>query len=104
MIRTLHEALVDGRIFSQALREFPRIFPPLYVNLVAAGEASGALPEILLRLVKHLTQAKSLRDRAQQALIYPTFLTLADFVARSGSLSFVEAPGSPLHPRPRHAV
>ncbi|PYK75506.1 MAG: hypothetical protein DME42_02350 [Verrucomicrobia bacterium] len=77
MIRTLHRALVDGRSFSQALREFPRIFPPLYVNLVAAGEASGALPEILMRLVKHLVQEKSLRDRVQQALIYPAFLTLA---------------------------
>src|SRR5213080_1788605 len=77
MISTLHQALVDGRSFSQALREFPRIFPPLYVNLVAAGEASGALPEILMRLVKHLTQAKSLRDRVQQALIYPAFLAVA---------------------------
>jgi type II secretory pathway component PulF len=44
---SLHQALVDGRIFSQALSEMPRIFPPLYVNLVAAGEASGALPQIL---------------------------------------------------------
>jgi type II secretory pathway component PulF len=77
MTRTLHQALVDGRSFSQALREFPRIFPPLYVNLVAAGEASGALPEILMRLVKHLAQAKSLRDRVQQALIYPAFLAVA---------------------------
>src|SRR6266478_6977678 len=77
MTRTLHQALVDGRSFSQALREFPRIFPPLYVNLVAAGEASGALPEILHRLVKHLMQAKDLRDRVQQALIYPAFLAVA---------------------------
>jgi len=77
MTRTLHQALVDGRSFSQALREMPLIFPPLFVNLVAAGEASGALPEILLRLVKHLTQAKDLRDRVQQALIYPAFLAVA---------------------------
>jgi type II secretory pathway component PulF len=77
MTWTMHQALVDGRSFSQALRELPRIFPPLYVNLVAAGEASGALPQILLRLVKHLTQAKELRDRVQQALIYPAFLALA---------------------------
>ena len=77
MTRGLHQALVDGRSFSQALREFPRIFPPLYVNLVAAGEASGALSQILLRLVKHLTQAKELRDRVQQALIYPAFLAVA---------------------------
>src|SRR6266852_7696586 len=63
MTHVLHQALVDGRSFSRALSEFPRIFPPLYVNMVAAGEASGALPQILLRLVKHLMQSKDLRDR-----------------------------------------
>jgi type II secretory pathway component PulF len=77
MTRALHQALVDGRSFSQALREFPRIFAPLYVNLVAAGEASGALPDILDRLVKHLMQAKNLRDRVQMALIYPAALAVA---------------------------
>jgi type II secretory pathway component PulF len=77
MTRTLHQALVDGRSFSQALRDFPRVFPPIYVNLVAAGEASGALPDILARLVQHLMQAKNLRDRVQQALIYPAFLAFA---------------------------
>ena len=77
MTHALHQALIDGRSFSQALRDFPRIFPPIYVNLVAAGEASGALPDILSRLVEHLMQAKNLRDRVQQALIYPMFLALA---------------------------
>ncbi|MDQ3115880.1 MAG: type II secretion system F family protein, partial [Verrucomicrobiota bacterium] len=73
MTSALHQALVDGRSFSQALRDFPRIFPPLYVNMVGAGEASGALPDILERVVQHLMQEKSLRDRVQQALIYPAF-------------------------------
>ena len=77
MTSSLHRALVDGRSFSQALRDFPRIFPPLYVNMVGAGEASGALPDILSRVVQHLMQEKSLRDRVQQALIYPAFLALA---------------------------
>ncbi|HSH38391.1 MAG TPA: type II secretion system F family protein, partial [Chthoniobacterales bacterium] len=77
MTRALHRALVDGRSFSQALRDFPRIFPAIYVNLIAAGEASGALPDILKRLVSHLMQAKNLRDRVQQALIYPAFLAVA---------------------------
>ena len=77
MTHALHQALVDGRSFSQALRDFPRIFPAIYVNLVAAGEASGALPDILARLVEHLAQAKNLRDRVQQALIYPAFLAFA---------------------------
>src|SRR5205809_6071484 len=89
MTHTLHQALIDGRSFSQALSELPRIFPPLYVNLVAAGEASGALPQILLRLVKRLTQAKDLRDRVQQAMIYPAFLTLAGAILVTIFITFM---------------
>ena len=89
MTHTLHQALVDGRSFSQALSELPRIFPPLYVNLVAAGEASGALPQILLRVVKSLMQAKELRDRVQQALIYPAFLALAGAVLVTIFITFM---------------
>ncbi|MFZ0918326.1 MAG: type II secretion system F family protein [Candidatus Udaeobacter sp.] len=89
MTHSLHQALVDGRSFSQALSEMPRIFPPLYVNLVAAGEASGSLPQILLRLVKHLMQAKDLRDRVQQALIYPAFLALAGAILVTIFITFM---------------
>jgi type II secretory pathway component PulF len=89
MTHSLHQALVDGRSFSQALSEMPRIFPPLYVNLVAAGEASGALPQILLRLVKHLMQSKELRDRVQQALIYPAFLALAGAILVTIFITFM---------------
>jgi type II secretory pathway component PulF len=73
----LHQALVDGRSLSQALRDYPRIFSPLYVNLVSAGEASGALADILKRLVAHLADVKGLRDRVQQALLYPAVLVVA---------------------------
>lgn len=89
MTTGLHQALVDGRSFSQSLREYPRIFPALYVNMVAAGEASGALPDILLRLVKHLTQAKELRDRVQQALIYPAILAVAGIVLITVFITFM---------------
>jgi type II secretory pathway component PulF len=89
MTHSLHQSLVDGRSFSQALSEMPRIFQPLYVNLVAAGEASGAMPQILLRLVKHLMQSKDLRDRVQQALIYPAFLALAGAVLVTIFITFM---------------
>ena len=89
MTHALHQALIDGRSFSQSLSEFPRIFPPLYVNMVAAGEASGALSQILLRLVKHLMQAKELRDRVQQALIYPAFLALAGAILITIFITFM---------------
>ena len=89
MTHSLHQSLIDGRSFSRALSEMPRIFQPLYVNLVAAGEASGALPQILLRLVKHLMQAKDLRDRVQQALIYPAFLAFAGAVLVTIFITFM---------------
>ena len=74
--KSLHQGLVDGRSLSQAMRDFPKIFSPLYVNMVSAGEASGALSQILRRLVAHIADIKSLRDRVQQALLYPALLVL----------------------------
>ncbi len=73
----LHRALIDGRSLSQALAEYPRIFPPLYVNLISAGEASGALPKILLRLSEHLSALQVLRDKVRGALLYPAVLVVA---------------------------
>ncbi|HEY3897322.1 MAG TPA: type II secretion system F family protein [Chthoniobacter sp.] len=75
--QNLHKALVDGRSLSQALAEYPRIFSPLYVNLVSAGEASGALPKILMRLSEHLSTLQGLRDKVQGALVYPMVLVVA---------------------------
>jgi type II secretory pathway component PulF len=45
--------------------------------MVSAGEASGELSEVLRRLVAHLADVKSLRDRVQQALVYPAILDFA---------------------------
>jgi len=75
--KSLHRSLVDGQSLSQALRSYPKIFSPLYVNMVAAGEASGSLPEILRRLTSHLSDVKALRDRVRQALVYPSVLVVA---------------------------
>ena len=76
----LHQALVEGRSLSQALKDYPKIFEPLYVNMVAAGEASGTLGEILKRLVTYLADVKNLRDRVQQALVYPAVLVVVGIV------------------------
>lgn len=76
LTQSLHQGLVDGQSFSQALRAHPRVFSPLYVSLAQSGEASGSLPSVLDRLVLHLSEVKALRDRVTQALVYPAFLAL----------------------------
>ncbi len=72
--KSLHQSLLDGRSLSQAMRDFPRIFSPLHVNMVSSGEASGALPTILRRLTQHIGELKAMRDSVQQALLYPAVL------------------------------
>ena len=74
--KSLHQSLVDGGSLSQAMRQFPRIFSPLYVNMVSSGEASGSLPTILRRLTIHIGEVKALRDSVQQALLYPVVLVV----------------------------
>lgn len=77
--QSLHQSLVDGRSLSQAMRDFPKIFTPLYVNMVSAGEASGSLSTILRRLTVYLGEVKSLRDRVRGALMYPAVLVVVGF-------------------------
>lgn len=72
--KSLHQSLIDGRSLSQAMKDFPKIFSPLFVNMISAGEASGSLPTILRRLTSHLAEVKKLRERVNQALMYPSFL------------------------------
>jgi type II secretory pathway component PulF len=73
----IHQLLTEGKRFSEALKQYPRSFSSIYVNLAAAGEASGALPEILTKLVSHLKQMRQLISGVQTALIYPSVLFCA---------------------------
>jgi general secretion pathway protein F len=66
-----------GAAFSEALRAEQRIFPPDYVAMVRAGEASGSLAPVLERLADQLERAHKLRVKVQGQLIYPAVLTLA---------------------------
>jgi type II secretory pathway component PulF len=74
LLAQLREDIVQGASLSDALAKHPKTFSPFYVNLVRAGEASGALDEVMLRLVKHYEQLGELRDRVVAAMIYPTIM------------------------------
>jgi len=67
----------EGARFSKALANASPSFDELYRSLVAAGEASGSLPEILRRLVVNLKQLFSLQRRTVGAMIYPLTVMLA---------------------------
>ena len=77
-------AVQGGKSFSEALGEHS-VFPPLYVNMVRAGEAGGFMEQVLQRLAEYLERAQMLVDEVRAALAYPVLLTLA----MGGSLIFL---------------
>jgi type IV pilus assembly protein PilC len=68
----------SGRTLADALKDHPRLFSQLYVNMVAAGEAGGILDTILLRLATFLEKSEALGRKVKGAMIYPAVvLTVA---------------------------
>jgi type IV pilus assembly protein PilC len=71
VIDDVRDSLSGGMSFADALARYPRIFSRLYVAVVRAGEASGALHIILSSLTVHLEKAEQLRRKVKGAFAYP---------------------------------
>ncbi len=73
----IRQIVRDGVNFSVALKKVSPSFGPLYCSLAAAGEASGALDDILKRQAHYLKTLAELQARLILAMIYPAFLVVA---------------------------
>ncbi|WFF43308.1 type II secretion system F family protein [Salinicola endophyticus] len=71
LVETLGNDISAGASFSQALSRHPQRFDRMFVNMVAAGEQSGALDRMLERLASYREKIDSLKGRIKKALYYP---------------------------------
>lgn len=76
VLSQVREQVTEGSSLADALKAHPRVFSDLYVNMVRAGEASGALDLVLLRLADYTESYAQLRSKVRSALTYPTLMAL----------------------------
>lgn len=83
------EDIESGATLSEAMAKQPKAFDNLYVNMVKAGEAGGALEVILQRLADFKERAQSLKKRVQGAMIYPVAVIVVATAIVTGIMIFI---------------
>lgn len=72
LISEVKQSVEAGRSFSEALAQHPRHFDELYCSLVASGENSGSLEQMLNRIALYKEKSESIKKKIKKALFYPT--------------------------------
>jgi type IV pilus assembly protein PilC len=90
--RTLYDLSISierGRAFSEATREHPRAFPPVYSAAIEAAESAGALQRIMKQLAHGMRKTEQTRKKITGALIYPAIILALVSIVGGGLLYFV---------------
>jgi type IV pilus assembly protein PilC len=88
-IASVRRDVEAGLQFSDALARHPKIFSPLYISMVRAGETGGLLDECLLRVADQLEKDASLRRQIRAAMIYPTLVITFALVVMLALVAFL---------------
>lgn len=83
------DEIEGGATLSEAMAKCPKVFSRLYVNMIKAGEAGGALETILQRLADFLERAESLKRKVKGALIYPVIVVFVAIAILSFIMIFI---------------
>ena len=89
IIQTIRLDVERGENLHTALRHHPKIFDELSCNLIASGEESGRLSEVLRNIVQSQEQRQRIRSQIQTALWYPIFVFLVAVLVWMGILTFI---------------
>ncbi len=76
VIAQVKGAVNEGNTLTNALAEHPKLFSSIFINMVRAGEASGALDIVLERLADFGEKQEALKGRLRAALVYPVFMAV----------------------------
>jgi len=88
-IRRTRRLVQEGSSLAEALSSSPGFFQPMFVAMVSAGEASGALDIVFERLAEHLEESEDLRSQVRSALLYPALMAVVASLGVTVLLVFV---------------
>lgn len=75
-VSTIRERVTEGAKLSDSMKAYPKIFDTLYINMISAGEASGAMELVLQRLGDFTESQAKLTARVKSAMTYPILMTV----------------------------
>lgn len=89
IIARVRDRVTEGSKLSDALRGNPKIFGELYVNMINAGENSGALEIVLVRLAEFTEGQAKLKSKVVSAMIYPAIMSIVGLALMTMLLTYV---------------
>jgi type IV pilus assembly protein PilC len=89
IVSRLRDEVVQGSSLSDALKIYPESFPPLYVSMVRAGEAGGALADALTGLCTHYERVQGARNKIISAMVYPAIILTFGVLSVIGLMVFI---------------
>ena len=89
LIIGVRSKVMEGYALAQAMAEYPYVFPELYRATVGAGEQTGRLDLVLEKLADYTENQQQIRQKIQQALIYPALMIVVSTAIISFLLAFV---------------
>ena len=89
MLTEIYEDVQKGRSFSEAITAQEGAFPSLFVSMVAAGESSGSLDTIMLRVADHYAKDNKTKNKMKSAMMYPIILGVIMLVVVIALFTFV---------------
>ena len=89
ILQRIRSDVESGKPFSDALMRYPKVFSPLYINMVKASELSGAFSDMLVRIAEYQGQQIETRSQVMGAMIYPVIIAVMAISTTVFLLTFV---------------